>query len=321
MEAALAGNVGRQSDQLPSPTLRNWLQEDTFDCALNPNFLGAFAQLGCLGALQRESLLDQLCGLAGSSAGAMSGAAIASGRQVLAGSPSKLELHSHMHGLLSLDKRRWEVLDPALGFGIFKGKGMEDFMAELYLPTFEELVVPFACTAWSLSSLKTEILKSGSVPPAVRASMTVPLLFQPGKHDGHRFLFDGGIRDPSGSVGLRALPKQPKRALHVVVNRDLGPLFSHFARIVPPSRFAASRSEIVTLRLNNPPTLLFDEASFASFEPAILATASAVLKALDKPMTRGEVPACDEHVRRRDPRPSKRRKVFSLDAEGAGETS
>lgn len=268
-------------------TLREWLSADTFDCALNPSFFGVFTQLGCLGALQRESLLGNLCGLAGCSAGAMSSMVIASGRRVLDTSSKELALHADLEPILTYPERRCEVLDLGVGLGLLKGCGVETWMGELCLPTFEELVVPFACTAWSLWSMKTEILKTGPVPRAVRASMTVPFLFQPCRHQEKWLLVDGGLMDHSGSMALKALPKQPKRTLHVVVNRNLTPLFSHFARVVPPSRFGADRSDIVTLRLNNPPTLFFDDTSFRSLDRALLATAAAVLEALDRPMKAG----------------------------------
>merc|ERR1712014_184280 len=140
-----------------------------------------------------------------------------------------------------------------------------------YLPNFEGLPIPFACTATSLCSMKTEILHSGPVPAAVRASMTVPVLFQPCHHEGKRLLVDGGVFDWAGTRGLSVLPKQPDRTLHIVVNRRM-PLLSHFERTVPPSELDAKRSSVVTVRLNNPPTLFLGDASFQSFGKAIVDT-------------------------------------------------
>ena len=60
-----------------------WLRDGPFDCAMNPSFLGFFAHGGAMGILQREGLLEHLCGLAGASAGAMMGAFVASGHKIL----------------------------------------------------------------------------------------------------------------------------------------------------------------------------------------------------------------------------------------------
>merc|ERR1719162_2908001 len=117
--------------------------------------------------------------------------------------------------------------------------------------------------------------------------MTVPLLFQPGRHEDKRFLVDGGVWDWSGSKGLSGLPKQTSRSLHIIVNRKM-PFLSHFERVVPPSRFGAPRSEVVTLRLNNPPNLFLGDASFQSFGPAMLTTAASVSRSLDSPMLPGD---------------------------------
>lgn len=275
-----------------TPTLREWLSSgDAFDLAMNPNFLGAFAHTGCVGALQREGLLSSLVGLSGSSAGAMCGAILASGRQVLENARGPPYLHGDMALLTSLGTRRWEVLDAAPGLGILRGDGLERVMAELMAPTFETLAVPFACATWSAFSLRTEILHSGPLARAVRASSTVPGLLQPTSHAPQRWLVDGGIGDPSGALGLSALPHQPQRSLHIVVNRRMPVLLgldSRWSNVVGPSKFPVRRGIVASVRLNNPPNLLLGDRSFQLLGPAVLATAEAMLASLDRPMRRCE---------------------------------
>eukprot|EP00418_Pyrodinium_bahamense_P016517 CAMPEP_0179127614 /NCGR_PEP_ID=MMETSP0796-20121207/60464_1 /TAXON_ID=73915 /ORGANISM="Pyrodinium bahamense, Strain pbaha01" /LENGTH=272 /DNA_ID=CAMNT_0020826417 /DNA_START=71 /DNA_END=885 /DNA_ORIENTATION=+ len=255
---------------------------------MNPSFLGTFAQLGCLGALQREGLLRHLCGLAGASAGAMTGAIIASGRTVLEPGPGKPRLHADMLGISTLGSRRWDVLDPGLGIGLLKGHGFEREMAQFCAGSFEELHIPFVCTAFSAYAMRTEVLWRGPLPRAVRASATVPGLLQPTTQSKRRWLFDGGIADPSGSAGLSKLPWQPRRSLHVVVNRSLvPPLDSYWTRALGPSRFGAARQDVLTLRLNRPPDLLLGDRSFRLVDQAILSSAAAVLDALDAPLQPG----------------------------------
>jgi len=272
------------------PTLREWLsRQEPFDCAMNPSLLGMFAHAGCLGALQREGLLRDLCGLAGASAGAVCGSILAAGRTVLEPGPGKPALHEDMRSITTLGERRWQVLDLAPGAGVLRGDGLEEQLGQLMPPAFADLRLPFACTAWSAWSRRTEVLQRGPLPRAVRASCAVPVLFHPTSHARRRWLYDGGIQDPSGSVGLRVLPRQPDRSLHVVVNRRIVPgLDGNWRRLVPPSQFGAPRSEVATVRLNQPPRLLFGEKSFGAAGAAVLATAEAVLEALDRPMARGE---------------------------------
>ncbi|CAK0840191.1 unnamed protein product [Prorocentrum cordatum] len=271
------------------PSLRQWLSKhEPFDCALNPSFLGVFAHTGCAGALQQQGLLRSLCGLAGASAGAHCGAIIASGSTVLDQTSSRPVLHDDLQSLLTLGDRRWQVLDPALGLGVLEGRGLEEEVSRIVKPTFEELNIPFACTAFSMWSRRTEILKSGPLPRAVRASCAVPVLIHPTSHERRKWLLDGGIGDPSGSVGLRALPEQPKRSLHIIVNRRVGMgLDSMWTRSLGPSQYGARREEVVTLRLNNPPTLFFGDSSFRQLGTAVELTADAVLRALDAPLQRG----------------------------------
>jgi len=255
---------------------------------MNPSFLGVFAHLGCMGALQHQGLLRNLTGLSGASAGAQCGSILASGRQILDPTAATPALHEDLRSLATVGERRWQVLDPAPGFGVLVGQGLEDEMSKLVAPAFEDLSLPFACTAWSAYALRTEILCQGPLPRAVRASCTVPLLFHPTSTNRRRWLLDGGIQDPSGSVGLRVLPQQPERSLHVVINRRMVPgLDGLWSRALGPSMFGTARQEVVTLRLNRPPSLLLGEQSFRQVVPAIETTAAKVMDALDAPLVRG----------------------------------
>jgi len=57
---------------------------------------------------------------------------------------------------------------------------------------FDSLPIPFRCTAADIFTQKTEVLDSGLLNDAVRASMTVPLFFRSIKING-KYLYDGGI--------------------------------------------------------------------------------------------------------------------------------
>ncbi len=58
--------------------------------------------------------------------------------------------------------------------------------------TFSETKIPFQCTAVDLISGKTVALKEGNLALALRASMSIPLVFEPVKY-GDMLLVDGGV--------------------------------------------------------------------------------------------------------------------------------
>ena len=57
---------------------------------------------------------------------------------------------------------------------------------------FDSLFVPFRCMASDVLSQKSMTIKKGSLAEAVRATMTVPLVYRPIKLDG-KYVFDGGL--------------------------------------------------------------------------------------------------------------------------------
>src|SRR5262245_2806222 len=69
---------------------------------------------------------------------------------------------------------------------------------ELYLQKhindkrFEELKIPFACSATDLETGERVVFREGSVAMAARASATIPGMFEPVMFR-HRYLVDGGL--------------------------------------------------------------------------------------------------------------------------------
>lgn len=59
---------------------------------------------------------------------------------------------------------------------------------------FDRLMVPFRCVASDLVARKPYVLKTGDLGEAVRASMAIPLAFNPIEKDS-MLLYDGGIYD------------------------------------------------------------------------------------------------------------------------------
>lgn len=59
---------------------------------------------------------------------------------------------------------------------------------------FSQLMVPFLCVAADMNKRQPVVFDRGSLPEAIRASMSIPLAFKPVKRDS-MLLYDGGIYD------------------------------------------------------------------------------------------------------------------------------
>lgn len=86
-----------------------------------------------------------------------------------------------------------------IGFprGIIEGQALAETFSRLTrsahgINDFSKLPIPFACVATDLLTGEKVVLKSGSLPEAMRASMAIPSVFTP-VHIGNRLLVDGGI--------------------------------------------------------------------------------------------------------------------------------
>jgi NTE family protein len=94
---------------------------------------------------------------------------------------------------------RFEGLEPVLPSAVSSGQRLTEYLSNLTLqaiyhpyPTFDELRIPFRAMTTDLVSGHRVILRSGSLAEALRASATVPLLFDPVERDSMR-LVDGGL--------------------------------------------------------------------------------------------------------------------------------
>src|SRR5262249_53048120 len=128
--------------------------------------------------------------LAGSSAGALVAGAWAAGVDALCMRDALLAL------------RRGDFWDPAPGIGLLRGARFRARLdALLPAPTFEACRVRLRVWVLDVWSMKTRVLSAGPLAPAIQASCSVPLLFQPTWVDG-RPLVDGGVRDRPGLAGV-----------------------------------------------------------------------------------------------------------------------
>jgi NTE family protein len=94
---------------------------------------------------------------------------------------------------------RFEGLQPVIPHAVSSGQRLTNFLSEQTLqalyhpdPTFDDLKIPFRAVTTDLVSGKRIVLDRGSLAQALRASATVPLLFNPIEQDSMR-LVDGGL--------------------------------------------------------------------------------------------------------------------------------
>jgi NTE family protein len=163
-----------------------------------------WAHIGVLRALTEERIRPDF--IAGSSVGALVGAAYAAGRL------DQLETWA-----LGLDwKRILRLADFGLRGGLIRGRRMREVFSEQFVEqTFSELSVPFAAVATDLHSGQEIWLRDGKVSDAIGASIAVPGLFQPVLYED-RFLVDGSVVNPIPVSLCRAM------GADIVVAVDLG---------------------------------------------------------------------------------------------------
>eukprot|EP00793_Prasinoderma_coloniale_P006218 PRCOL_00004694-RA len=172
-----------------APTLRDWLAAGPYTLALSSSFFGFYSHAGSLAALEEVGLTP--AAITGSSAGALAGAAWAAG----------LDARDGMRDFM-LRTRREDAMRPfwrrpCAGLMKLNVGPLESALPVLEL---ERTRVPCRVSVFDVLSLRTRVVTSGAIAPAVAASCAVPLLFAPTVLDG-RPCFDGGLGDCDAFAG------------------------------------------------------------------------------------------------------------------------
>jgi len=97
----------------------------------------------------------------------------------------------------STDWRKFvSLLDPSFKTGIFRGDKAKKFLEEYtQKKSFSQLQIPFSVVATDYKTGEAKIISSGDVASAIRASMSVPIAFNPSDHE-ENILVDGGLSIP-----------------------------------------------------------------------------------------------------------------------------
>ena len=155
--------------------------------ALSGGAARGLAHIGVLEVLHKEGIPIDM--IAGTSAGAVAGAVYASNRDIARMKKEVLEVN-------------WMKIAPLIDLSLFKGGLIKGTKIKGLLASyvggnikFSDLKIPFACVASDIETGEEIIIDSGSVPEALRASISVPGIFAVVKHEG-RYLVDGGLTTP-----------------------------------------------------------------------------------------------------------------------------
>lgn len=158
------------------------IQRRTVGLALGGGGARGMAHIGVLRVLQREGIPIDF--IAGTSIGAIIGAAYAAGMQF-----------EQIEGLWARTRDRLRVMDVRLtGQGLFRGTRLYRQFTELLGEglTFADLHIPLEVMATDLKTGREVVLCEGLVADAIRASMSVPGAFEPVELN-EMMLADGGL--------------------------------------------------------------------------------------------------------------------------------
>ena len=150
--------------------------------ALGAGSARGIAHLGVLKVLETYKVpIDYI---AGSSMGALIGALYACG----------LDVDFMIKFANELQSKSWiDLCMPRSG--LISGKKVESMLRIITRNrTFADLKLPFAAVATDIQRGEAVVLRSGSVAAAVRASISIPVIFKPVILDGKK-LVDGGVVD------------------------------------------------------------------------------------------------------------------------------
>lgn len=161
------------------------LQDKKIGLALGSGSARGLAHIGILESIMEKGL--PVSSIAGTSMGALVGAAFASGK-----------LQNLKDVLINLDWKGvisfFDITIPRSG--LIDGKRVEEFIREhIKAAKIEDLPIPLSIVTTDLYTGEEYIIREGDIIEAIRASMSMPGIFTPMKI-GDRVLVDGGLANP-----------------------------------------------------------------------------------------------------------------------------
>jgi len=218
--------------------------------ALSGGAAQGLAHLGVLEALVEAGIPIDM--IAGTSGGALYGSMVASGLPV------------ETAQAVVIQQTRRNLIDKAdltlPHYGIIRGRRIERMIREAIGDvTFGELPIPFRAVATNLENGDEVVLREGPVYRAVRASISIPGIFEPVRIDG-RLLVDGAVVTP--------LPVRPVRAM--------GAHFIIAVHVPAPGRVSDERKRAAGHRLDEKHNLMSTIFRSYAFAGDVLAEQAAL---------------------------------------------
>ncbi|HHE76404.1 MAG TPA: patatin family protein [Candidatus Parcubacteria bacterium] len=154
--------------------------------ALGSGGAKGLAHIGVIKALEENNIPIDF--IAGSSIGALVGGFYSAAKDIK--QIEKIAISANWRQLLSL------FVDPSLRQGLIGGEKIKKFIGN-YIGKikFQDLKIPFSAIATDLKTGEIVSINQGEVASAIRASISVPLVFKPARREG-RLLADGGLSLP-----------------------------------------------------------------------------------------------------------------------------
>lgn len=160
-------------------------KQPTIGLALGSGGAKGLAHIGVIKVLKEHHIPIHI--VTGSSIGALVGGLYAATKDIDA--IEKLALETNWRQLLSL-------VDPSLRHGLIGGRKITNFIAQHLGPIeIKDVQIPFAAVATNLVTGEPVILNKGNLASAIRASISIPLVFRPIRY-GAQLLTDGGLSQP-----------------------------------------------------------------------------------------------------------------------------
>ncbi len=193
MLAACPSHTSDKSDAKPNTHTANTAKpKAVVALALGGGASKGFAHIGIIKVLKENNIPVKV--VTGTSAGSIVGSLYASGM-----SPDRLELEAEILG-------KTDLVDLTLSSsGFIKGEKLQNYINQkVGNRPIQQLPIKFAAVATDFESGKAVAFNRGNVGQAVRASASIPNVFQPTMIGGRRYV-DGGLSQP---VPVSAAKKQ-----------------------------------------------------------------------------------------------------------------
>ncbi len=190
--------------------------------ALGNGYARGLAHIGVLEVFEREGIPVDM--IAGTSIGALVGALYAG--QMDAGTIKKRAVQLDWMSMTSMV----DLTLPRSGF--ISGRKITNFLHQIIGDArFRDLKIPLACVATDIITGEEVVLNEGSVLEAIRASISIPVIFSVAKKQG-RYLVDGGLVNPVPVSVLKTMgadfiiavdltPDRDERVRHITRNNEV----------------------------------------------------------------------------------------------------